>query len=375
MRSIVKICTRFLRKETVLCAAVILAVISCFFVPPNLTYLSYIDWGTLALLFSLMAVMKGFQKAGLFEYLGSSLLKKTSGSRGIMVVLVFLPFVFSMIITNDISLITFVPFGLIVLRLANMQEYAVRLVVLQTLAANLGSMLTPMGNPQNLYLYSRSGMGIGEFCMLMLPYVLVSGVCLALFSAVGRHTSIPEIFTASHLGSPRYLIFCALGFVICLLGIFNIISPLIIAALTAIFLLFTDRRLLAAVDYSLLGTFMAFFIFIGNLQRIDVFRNIIASLLEGHVRLIAVLSSQIISNVPAALMLSGFTDQWKELIIGCNLGGMGTMIASMASLISYKLFVKEYPNKRKRYFVWFTLLNLGMLALLFFLGWLLDLFA
>lgn len=373
MSRIFKLCLGFLRREAVLCIAVMLAVLSCFFVPPSLAYFSYIDWDTLALLFSLMAVMKGFRKAGLFEYLGSGLLNKTATSRGVMLVLVFLPFVFSMIITNDISLITFVPFGLTVLRMAHMQKWTVRLVVLQTVAANLGSMLTPMGNPQNLYLYARSGMGMGEFCLLMLPYVLLSGGCLAVAAAAGKNASIPEISAAATLGSPRYLLFCVLGFIICLLGIFNIIPPVAIAAVTAVFLIFTDRRLLAAVDYSLLGTFIAFFIFIGNLEHIEAFRNIIASLLEGHVRLIAVLTSQIISNVPAALLLSGFTNQWEELIVGCNIGGLGTMIASMASLISYKLLIKEYPEKRRKYFLWFTVFNAGMLALLLLFGWLLGL--
>lgn len=175
MRRIVKSCVGFLSKETVLCVAVILAAVSCFFVPPSMEYISYIDWDTLALLFSLMAVMRGFQKVGLFESMGGLLIGRVNTSMGVMLILVFLPFLFSMLVTNDVALVTFVPFGLIVLRMADMEKWAVRMVVLQTAAANLGSMLTPMGNPQNLYLYARSGMGFGEFCMLMLPYVLVSG--------------------------------------------------------------------------------------------------------------------------------------------------------------------------------------------------------
>lgn len=371
MRGIVKNCIGFLKGEAVLCAAAALALFSCFFVPPSLAYFSYIDWDSLALLFSLMAVMKGFQKAGVFLYLGGRMLKRAAYSRSVMLILVFLPFIFSMFITNDVSLITFVPFGLIVLKMAGMEKWAVRLVVLQTAAANLGSMLTPMGNPQNLYLYAVSGMGFFEFCLLMLPYVLLSGGCLALTAALGKRAPVVEVDVPFELGSRKTLVFCSLGFAICLLGIFNILPPVVIAAAVAVFLIFADREVFAGVDYSLLGTFIAFFIFIGNLGCIEGFRNFLAELLAGHVRLVAVLASQIMSNVPAALLLSGFTEQWSELIIGCNLGGLGTLIASMASLISYKLFIKEYPGRRGNYLIWFTLCNIGLLALTLALGFLL----
>lgn len=368
MRRIVKSCVGFLSKETVLCVAVILAAVSCFFVPPSMEYISYIDWDTLALLFSLMAVMRGFQKVGLFESMGGLLIGRVNTSMGVMLILVFLPFLFSMLVTNDVALVTFVPFGLIVLRMADMEKWAVRMVVLQTAAANLGSMLTPMGNPQNLYLYARSGMGFGEFCMLMLPYVLVSGGCILALAAVGRRVRISQTAVSGRMGGMAYFLCCIAGFAGCLLGIFKVIPPIIIAAAIFVFLLFTDRKLLISVDYSLLGTFTAFFIFIGNVGNIEIFKNFIAYILTGHVRIIAVLSSQLISNVPAALLLSGFTDQWRELIVGCNIGGLGTLIASMASLISYRLFIKEYPERRGRYFLWFTLCNFGLLAILLLLG-------
>lgn len=361
-------CMGFLKKETVLCAAVLLALLSAVLVPPNRAYIGYIDWNTLALLFSLMAVMKGFQKAGLFVYLGNQLLKRTSTSRSILFVLVFLPFVFSMIITNDVSLITFVPFGFIVLRMAKQEHLVVPLVVLQTVAANLGSMLTPMGNPQNLYLYTKSGMSFGDLCWIMFPYVLVSGIGLALLIFFRKSVPVADISVEVSLGSPKILLCCAAGLLICVLGIFKVIPPVYIAAIIAIFLLFADRKLLASVDYSLLGTFFAFFIFIGNIGNIEAFRNFLASMITGHVELVAILASQVISNVPAALLLSGFTAQWPELIIGCNLGGLGTLIASMASLISYKMIAKEYPGQRKKYFIWFTVCNIGMLLILFLLS-------
>ena len=362
----------FFKSEVVLCAAILLAIISACFVPPSPAYLSYIDWNTLALLFSLMAVMKGFQQEGVFEYLGSALLRRTGTTRAMMAVLVFLPFFCSMVITNDVSLITFVPFAIAVLRLARQESRAIFLIVLQTLAANLGSMFTPMGNPQNLYLYARSGMSFWELCWVMLPYVALSALCLAGLALVPKAQPIPRLEVNAQLGNRVHLIWYGCGFLLCLLGIFNLLPDLAIAAIVLVFLLFANRPLLAKVDYSLLGTFVAFFMFIGNLSAIPSFQSFLISALEGHVVPVSVLASQVISNVPAALLLSGFTQDWNGLLIGTNLGGLGTLIASMASLISYKQLAKEYPEKRKSYFLQFTLYNVVMLALLLAEFWLLT---
>ena len=354
----------FLRNDAVLCIAVLLASGSMLLVPPSVGYIDYIDWHTLALLFGLMAVMKGFQQAGLFVYLASKLLERTATSRQMLWVLVFLPFVTSMIITNDVALITFVPFGLAVLRMARQEWLVVPLVVIQTLAANLGSMLTPMGNPQNLYLYNKSGLGFVDFCSLMLPYALASAVCLGAVIVLLRCQPIEGVDLQANLGSPKVLGLSAVGFVLCLLAIFKVLSPLLVAAGILVFLLVTDRATLKSLDYSLLGTFAAFFVFIGNLGQVEVFRRFLAQVLEGHVELVAVLASQVISNVPAALLLSGFTDQWQALIVGCNLGGLGTLIASMASLISYKILSREYRGLKAGYFWVFTAGNVVLLALL-----------
>lgn len=354
----------FLRNDAVLCIAVLLALGSMLLVPPSVGYIDYIDWHTLALLFGLMAVMKGFQQAGLFVYLGSKLLERTATSRQMLWVLVFLPFVTSMVITNDVALITFVPFGLAVLRMARQEWLVVPLVVMQTLAANLGSMLTPMGNPQNLYLYNKSGLGFMGFCGLMLPYALASGLCLGAVIVLLRCQPIEGVDLQANLGSPKVLGLSAVGFVLCLLAIFKVLSPLLVAAGILVFLLVADRVMLKSLDYSLLGTFVAFFVFIGNLGQVEVFRRFLAQVLEGHVELVAVLASQVISNVPAALLLSGFTDQWQALIVGCNLGGLGTLIASMASLISYKILSREYRGLKAGYFWVFTAGNVALLALL-----------
>ena len=356
----------FLRRETVLCVAVALAVISAFIVPPSAAYLGYIDWETLALLFSLMAVMKGYQQIGIFARLSDALLRRVGTTRGMVMTLVFLPFFLSMVVTNDVSLITFVPFALVVLRMAGREWLIVPTVILQTIAANLGSMLTPMGNPQNLYLYAHSGMGFGELVALTLPYVTVSGVVLAAVIGVGlrRPKPVRGVSVDVHICRRRSLVGCTGGFALCLLAIFGLVPPWATAALIAVTLLVANRRVLASVDYALLATFIAFFVFIGNVGNIGPFRELLATMLEGRVEIVSVLASQVVSNVPAALLLSGFTDDWAGLIVGCNLGGLGTLIASMASLISYKMMVREYPQHRGRYLLWFTVANVALLMLL-----------
>ena len=354
----------WIRREVVLCVAVVLAAGSALVIPPDTAYLGYIDWDTLLLLFSLMVVTAGLQDQGVFSALGSYLLRKMTTSRQMLFVLVLLPFFSSMLMTNDVALITFVPFGLIVLRMAEQERLLVPLVTLQTVAANLGSMLTPIGNPQNLYLYARAGMPLTDFLALMLPYVLVSGLCLVALIFWMKTTAIPPVTLVVHCRSRNGLLLCLGAFVVCLFGVSGIVPPVVVAGSFLVVLLVWNRSLLFRIDYSLLGTFVALFIFIGNMGRIEAFRNLLESLLTGHEELTAVLSSQVISNVPAALLLSGFTDRWDALLIGCNLGGLGTMIASMASLISYKQVAREYPLEKKRYFLWFTVCNVALLLVL-----------
>jgi len=365
----------FIQKETVLSIAFLLAVISSLIITPDKAYFSYIDWNTLLLLFSLMAVMAGFQKLGIFRAIGSKLLSKTRNTRQLLLILTFLPFFFSMIITNDVALITFVPFAIIVLRLSCQEHLLVPLVVMQTLAANLGSMLTPMGNPQNLYLYAKSGIHLLTFLQLMLPYTVASGLCLlaVIFIAKKRALNALELSTdTSFYAATPQLLCLGIGFVLCLLCVAKILPPIVAAAIILCYLVCTDRTLLKKIDYALLGTFICFFIFIGNMGRIEPFCALLERLLTGHERIVAILSSQVISNVPAALLLSGFTDKYEALIIGTNLGGLGTLIASMASLISYKQIAREYPERKGIYFVCFTLANIILLAILFLISMLIS---
>ena len=368
---------QFIKQDTVLITAAILAVISMFFVHPDAQYIDYIDLRTLAILFSLMAVMAGFRQQGVFDKICQTLLAHTRNILQVMFVLVGMCFFGSMIITNDVALITFVPFTFIVLKKLDANEcgaLTVPIVCMQTIAANLGSMLTPIGNPQNLYLYSKSGMSIGSFITLMLPYSLLSLILLIIWIAAFsrrkeiKYTCVLETAT-TNTPNQKIIIMDAMLFLICLLVVFRVLHYAVAFAAVLICNLCMDRNALKRVDYSLLLTFVAFFVFIGNLGRVPVFSEWLQNILDGREVLVSVLASQVTSNVPAALLLSGFTTQTDGLIIGTNLGGLGTLIASMASLISYRQIARELPDKKGRYFILFTVSNVIFLALLLLLWW------
>ena len=357
----------FLKKEIVLTVSCVLAIASCFIIKPDAGYLEYVDTHTILILFCLMAVMAGLKDIGLFQFVGEKLLGKFHSERGIVAILVFLCFFSSMLITNDVALITFVPLALLILKMAKMETSLCYIVTLMTIAANLGSMMTPIGNPQNLYLYSVSGLALPAFLKLMFPYTLASGILLLVFIGM-RFKSVQVSFempeSENSLNRSR-IIYYGVLFVICLLAVAKIcpIEVLFVIVLAAV--IKDNWKLLKHIDYCLLATFVFFFVFIGNMGRFDMFRNFLSSILEGHVQLVAILSSQIISNVPAALLLSGFTNEWANLLIGTNLGGLGTLIASMASLISYKQVAENYPDTKGRYLGIFTVCNIVFLIILY----------
>lgn len=368
---------QFVKQEIVLCVAAVLAVLSMFFVPPDAAYIGYIDLRTLAILFSLMTVMAGLRRQGVFDRLGRTLLAQTGSTLQLVLVLVGLCFFGSMVITNDVSLLTFVPFTFVVLSgLAPDARRAltVPVVCMQTIAANLGSMLTPIGNPQNLYLYGKSGMNIAAFISLILPYTVVSLLLLVLWAgALCRGQA--SACSCAHLQQPdaaadrKIVLLDAALFVVCLLAVIRVLPYGVAFAAVLLCTLFADRSTLRCVDYSLLLTFVAFFIFIGNLGRVQAFSDWLQAILTEREVPVAVLASQVTSNVPAALLLSGFTDKTSALIIGTNLGGLGTLIASMASLISYRQIARELPEEKGRYFKLFTLSNLVFLAILLVEWW------
>lgn len=367
----------FFQKETVLSISAILAILSMFIVHPSDKYFSYIDFRTLSLLFCLMSIVAGLSEIGLFDYLAEKILSRANSIKSIIVLLVLLCFFFSMIITNDVALITFVPFAIIILKKMSEKQknyWILRTVVMQTIAANLGSMLTPIGNPQNLYLYARANMSALALIRLMLPYSIAALVLLLVWIQVAAHREpvsttenhISELFSIHKAKAPNQtsLIGYLILFLICLLVVAHIIDYKISFILVIGYIFFKNWHLFKKVDYSLLLTFTALFIFIGNLKCIPQFNHFLISIIDGHETLTAILSSQIISNVPTAILLSGFTKNYSALIIGTNIGGLGTLIASMASLISFKYIAKEKTTLRGKYFMMFTIANIVFLILL-----------
>lgn len=379
------------QKETVCCIAFLLAVISMCFVVPSKNYISYIDFRVLALLFCLMAVVRGFSSIGVFTRLGTMLLTNVHSLRMLSALFIFLCFFFSMLITNDVALITFVPFTILVLSMAEQKKFLIPVIVLETIAANLGSMLTPLGNPQNLYLYTISGLSIGAFVRIMLPYSFVSAILLLIFilflpkdtvsTATAANTAnSTNTVTASNTSNviceavkarknPRILFTAYLIlFLLCLLTVLHILPYQIMFLLVLTGFLLLDYRVLKDVDYFLLLTFLCFFIFIGNMKQISLVHELISKLLVHHEVLMGIGASQIISNVPAAILLSGFTDDYSALLIGVNLGGLGTLIASLASLISFKFYTNSNGNDTRRFLGIFTLYNVIFLGVLFVLS-------
>jgi len=357
---------QFIKKEVVLVVATILAIVSAFVVPPSIKYMEYIDWHVLELLLCLMAVMAGLQKCGLFDWLGEVLLKKTNRVWQLCMVLVMLCFFLSMLITNDVALITFVPFAIVTLEKCKKERLLIPVVVLQTVAANLGSMLTPIGNPQNLYLYNLSEMSLGEFLLCMLPNTAISFVLIlmGLFFIKGKQEEVQQSQGEQTRVDMKQTVVYLILFVLSLLVVAKMISVEIVLGIVLVVVFFLDKSVLKNVDYCLLLTFISFFIFTGNLGNIPVIRATLQALVEGRELLVGVIASQGISNVPAALLLSGFTTNYKELLAGVNVGGLGTLIASMASLISYKILANKYNEKKGAYFKWFTLVNLLFLVVL-----------
>ena len=367
----------FFQKETVLSISAILAILSMFIVHPSSRYFSYIDFRTLSLLFCLMSIVAGLSEIGLFDYLAEKILSRANSIKSIIVLLVLLCFFFSMIITNDVALITFVPLAIIILKKMSEKQknyWILRTVVMQTIAANLGSMLTPIGNPQNLYLYARANMSALALIRLMLPYSIAALVLLLVWIQIAAHrepgstteSHISELFSIHKTKAPNQtsLIGYLILFLICLLVVAHIIDYRISFILVIGYIFFKNWHLFKKVDYSLLLTFTALFIFIGNLKCIPQFNHFLISIIDGHETLTAILSSQIISNVPTAILLSGFTKNYSALIIGTNIGGLGTLIASMASLISFKYIAKEMTTLRGKYFMMFTIANIVFLILL-----------
>jgi Na+/H+ antiporter NhaD/arsenite permease-like protein len=355
----------FIKKETVLCVAALCAVVTMFLVPPDAQYLHYIDFRVLCLLLCLMAVVAGLKTIGLFRWLTWQLLRRIHSGRVLGLALVLLPFFSSMFVTNDVALIVFIPFTLMLLDQLDCRRCIIPVTVFQTIAANLGSMATPVGNPQNLYLYAFYNMSIGDFFSVTLPLTAVSLIGLAAASLPLLPRKLPEqTMERSDISSTRQLLTYLALFALCLLTVFRIIPYPLTTAITVAALLLLDRKLLKEIDYMLLLTFVCFFTVSENLGRVDAIRDFLQQLLRANTLLTAVGTSQVISNVPAAIVLSEFTDQWRQMLAGVNIGGLGTPIASLASLITIKFYMR-WPNaKIMRFLGFFTVANLIALILL-----------
>lgn len=378
------------KKEIVLIVATVLAIVSCFIIRPDAQYAEYVHWNTLAQLVSLMLVVAAFQRIGVFRIIASKLLQKASTSRMVILVLVSLTFFSGMLVTNDVALVTFVPFALSVLIMAGKDEWTPLVVTLMTLGANLGAMLTPIGNAHNLYLKALLKMPTMEMIGIMAPYTIASGIMLVIAIWIAFDSkSMKEVTTDVDLeksvlapspdkaqpdeirimdygagyGGWRTWVYLAV-FVVCLLGVGDVIPLWLMMIIVVVTMLFTDHRVFRNIDWGLPLTFAMFFIFIGNMKRVPEFYSLAAHFVQFDPLDISVLTSQFISNMPATLLLSGFSDSWTELIIGTNLGGLGTLIASMASLVSYRSIVSRFPEKKGKYLAIYTGVNILFLIVL-----------
>lgn len=343
----------FLKKECVLVIAVTLAILSSFISIPKM---SYIDFKVLILLFNLMVVVAAFKELKVLDSIAIGLLKKCNTYTSISLALVFITFISSMIVTNDVALITFVPLSIVIARKANIN--VLKIVIFQTLAANLGSSFTPMGNPQNLFIYSFYNLSPIDFFKITLPIVILAVLFLVLLVFKDKKMNLSLDLEDVKIDNKRDVYLFGGLFLIILLSVFHVIDYKVTFLITVIMVLILNKKLFSQVDYSLLITFIGFFIFVGNISTMDVVKNFMEGILNSpkSTFLASVLSSQVISNVPATMLLSGFTNHFKELLLGVNIGGMGTLIASLASVISYKIYASEFGNDN--YMKSFTFYNI-----------------
>ena len=363
----------FIKREPVLFAAIILALAAVCIVRPALELcLQAIDFRTLAVLFSLMIVIKAFQSQNFLDFIAARLLRLCKSQRSLYFLMTYLVFFSSMFVTNDVALLTFVPISLLIFKRINLP--ALHIVVLETLAANLGSCITPMGNPQNLYLFSYYGFSALDFFALTAKIAVPSLFILAviiLFLTRKKNVFAGNVLQtqSAQLKLDFRTFFYIADFILCLLAVFHVVNYLIMLGVTVLVMLVCNWRLFKKVDYSLLLTFVGFFIFTKTLSTIPAFSDFIKSVLSTPLKtyITGIAASQVISNVPAALLLSGFTENGAMLLLAVNVGGLGTLIASMASVISFKLYSAENHDN---YFAVFTAYNVVLLLVLGFIVYL-----
>ncbi len=356
--------TEFAKKNAVLLIAMLAAAITSLIIPPDRKYLEYFDYRTLTCLFCVLAVVCALKNIRFFYILARKIVELFKNARMAVLGLVYITFIGSMLIANDMALLTFLPLGYLVLTATDKKKYMAVTFILQNIAANLGGMLTPFGNPQNLYLYSKFNIPTGEFMGIMAPpfilSILLVTLCCFLFVKPEPLRLEGEQVRLEPKRTTAYLLLFALSILIVFRGIDYRIGLVVIP----VALFFLDRKALAQVDYGLLFTFVFFFIFSGNMARIEGVRNLFSKLLEKNTLLVSVLSCQVISNVPSAILLSQFTGNYQALLVGVNVGGVGTLISSLASLITFREYVKHNPGKAGKYVALFSAFNFSFLLIL-----------
>ncbi len=362
----------FCKSQPVLVISFLAALLTMLFVPPDREYLDYCNVTVLIELFALMAAVAGLRGAGLFEKATQLLLNKAGTVRRLGLIFTLLCFFSAMLVTNDVALLTFVPLTLLVWESVQDERSRILTIVLESAAANLGSMLTPIGNPQNLYLYEKYALTALDFFRVMLPTGVVGLVGLWLLTLLLPATpckapdrEVPTIGRKQSIGF-------GLLFVLCLLAVLRILNVWALLFIAVVIAVIFDYKSLAKVDYALLATFVCFFVFVGNIARIEAVSQFFSSILQGRELLVAALLSQGISNVPAAVMLAGFTENGKALLLGVDIGGFGTLIASLASLISFQIYRKAPGARTGRYMLVFSAVNFGLLLVLLLTAWLIP---
>lgn len=354
----------FIKSQPVLTAAFLAAVVTAFFIHPDKEYLGYFNTQVLILLFCLMLTVAGFRSAGVFENISAALLKRTGNLRCLGLIMTLICFFSAMLVTNDVALLTFVPLTLLIYEGIPDEKSRIYTIVLETAAANLGSMATPVGNPQNLYIYSEYGLTMGDFFRTLLPLTIASLLALILLCLLlPKTTCTAQSARNRKIRGLPFGLYTAM-FVLCLLTVLRIVPDWLCLIITVCGVLITDRKLILKADYGLLATFACFFIFVGNIARVEAVSGFFKSVMEGRELVISAVLSQVISNVPAAVMLSGFTENSAPLLLGVNLGGLGTVIASLASLISFQFYRTSPRAETGRYMMIFSLVNFGLLAVL-----------
>lgn len=357
----------FMMSQLVLTIAVIAMLITCIFVPVDKDYIGYFNWQTLATLFCTLAVVCAFAHIHVFEIISRNIVLKLHTLRNATIGIVFITFVGSMILANDMALLTFLPLGYYVLKNTDNKESMAFTFIMQNIAANLGGMVTPFGNPQNLYLYAYYNIGNAEFVKIMMPSFLVATALIILCCLLVKNTPLTLQQEKTYTLNVRLTIIYSILFIASILIVFRIVPYGIGTLVIAVTLFFLDKKALQQVNYPLLLTFCVFFVFSGNLARIPAVNDFFSWLLPKNTLLFGILSCQVISNVPSAVLLSHFTNDYASLLPAVNIGGLGTLIASLASLITISEYRRHNPTGLKKYVLQFTAINFGFLIVLYFI--------